>query len=91
MLVIGAGITLHNALKAADHLAGMGVHVRVLDPFTVKPLDVATVRDNARQCGGRVLTVEDHYPAGEQRGRDEEGGGFKIGVMRGDVSAQMFV
>jgi len=64
VLVIGAGITLHNALTAAEHLAGVGVHVRVLDPFTVKPLDVATIRDNAKQCGGRVLTVEDHYPAG---------------------------
>lgn len=64
VLVIGAGITLHNALKAADQLAGMGVHVRVLDPFTIKPLDVEAVKQNAKQCGGRVLTVEDHYPAG---------------------------
>ena len=67
VLVIGTGITLHNALTAAEHLASIGVHVRVLDPFTIKPLDVATIRDNAKQCGGRVLTVEDHYPAGKSR------------------------
>ena len=36
--------------------------VRVMDPFTVKPLDWEAVRGHAAVCGGRVVTVEDHYP-----------------------------
>jgi transketolase len=64
VLVIGAGITLFEALKAADELAAAGVKVRVMDPFTVKPLDWEAVQRHAAVCGGRVVTVEDHYPEG---------------------------
>ncbi|XP_060679059.1 transketolase-like, partial [Hemiscyllium ocellatum] len=60
-LVIGAGITLHNALEAADTLVAEGIHVRIIDPFTVKPLDAATIIANAKAVGGRIITVEDHY------------------------------
>ena len=35
-----------------------------MDPFTIKPLDTQAVVDNAAACGGRVITVEDHYPEG---------------------------
>jgi len=35
-----------------------------MDPFTIKPLDVAAVREAAAACGGRIVTVEDHYPEG---------------------------
>ena len=62
VLVVAAGVTLHEALKAADTLAEAGVHVRVMDPFTIKPLDIQAVQDNAAACNGRVITVEDHYP-----------------------------
>lgn len=41
-----------------------GVHARVIDPFTIKPLDVQTIVDNVAEVGGRVLVVEDHYPEG---------------------------
>uniref|UniRef100_UPI00398E329C transketolase-like protein 2 n=1 Tax=Pristiophorus japonicus TaxID=55135 RepID=UPI00398E329C len=64
ILVIGAGITLHEALAAANQLSGEGVHIRVLDPFTIKPLDAATIITNARAVGGRIITVEDHYHEG---------------------------
>jgi len=64
VLVVGAGITLFEALKAADTLAAAGVKVRVMDPFTVKPLDWEGVRRHTAACGGRVVTVEDHYPEG---------------------------
>jgi transketolase len=64
VLLIGAGVTLHEALAAADKLAKSGINVRVLDPFTIKPMDAAAVLENAKACGGRVLTVEDHYPEG---------------------------
>jgi len=62
--VIGCGVTLFEALKAADQLAAEGINVRVIDPFTLKPLDAQTVLDAARQTGGRIVTVEDHYPEG---------------------------
>lgn len=43
----------------------MGINARVMDPFTIKPLDVAAVLKNANACGGRVIVVEDHYYAGK--------------------------
>jgi len=63
-LIIGAGITLTEALKAADHLQQSGVHVCVIDPFTIKPLDAHTISEHARRVGGKVVTVEDHYAEG---------------------------
>ena len=62
--LVGAGVTLHECLKAAKELEGQGVSVRVVDPFTIKPLDRATLLACARETGGRVLTVEDHYAEG---------------------------
>ncbi|XP_061113074.1 transketolase-like [Conger conger] len=62
--VIGAGVTLHEALTAADQLAKEGVNIRVIDPFTIKPLDSATILLSARATGGRIITVEDHYKEG---------------------------
>ncbi|KAL8164367.1 UNVERIFIED_CONTAM: Transketolase-like protein 2 [Gekko kuhli] len=62
--VIGAGVTLHEALTAADELAKQGMHIRVIDPFTIKPLDAETIISNAKATGGRIITVEDHYREG---------------------------
>ncbi|KAK1801751.1 hypothetical protein P4O66_022392 [Electrophorus voltai] len=62
--VIGAGVTLHEALTACDQLAKEGVNIRVIDPFTIKPLDAATIVVCARATGGRVIAVEDHYKEG---------------------------
>lgn len=62
--VIGAGVTLFEALEAADRLAREGISVRVVDPFTVKPLDRATIVACVQATGGRVIVVEDHYPEG---------------------------
>jgi len=64
VLVVGAGVTLVEAVKAADILAAQGINIRVMDPFTIKPLDTKAVLENAAACGGRVVTVEDHYPEG---------------------------
>lgn len=64
VLVIGAGITVHEAIKASEELAKTGVNVRVLDPFTIKPIDAEAIIKNAKEVGGRVVTVEDHYPEG---------------------------
>lgn len=40
------------------------MHCCIIDPFTIKPLDQATIVEHAKRVGGRILTVEDHYPAG---------------------------
>lgn len=44
----------------------VGVNIRVIDPFTIKPLDAATIVAGARATQGRVITVEDHYKEGKQ-------------------------
>lgn len=64
VLIIAAGITLIETLKAADILQGRCIGVRVMDLFTIKPIDQATIIYNAQACEGRILTVEDHYPEG---------------------------
>jgi transketolase len=61
--VIGAGITLHEALAAADTLAGEGIATRVIDLYSLKPIDAETVRAAARETGA-IVTVEDHWPEG---------------------------
>ena len=39
-----------------------GVNVRLMDPFTIKPIDKEAILVNAKECGGKIITVEDHYP-----------------------------
>ena len=63
LTVVGAGITLHNALGAADALAADGIAIRVVDLYSVKPVDVATLNVCAEETG-KVLVVEDHAPEG---------------------------
>ena len=55
-------MTLEQALNAEKELSAAGLNVRVMDPFTVKPLDEEGIIKNALECGGRIVTVEDHYP-----------------------------
>ncbi len=62
--LIGAGVTLHNCLAAADALAAKKIPVRVIDLYSVKPVDVKTLREAARVTKGRLVVVEDHYPEG---------------------------
>jgi len=61
--LIGAGITLHEAMSAADALASEGMAARVIDLYSLKPIDVETLRAAARETG-RIITVEDHWPEG---------------------------
>jgi transketolase len=61
--LIGAGITLHEALKAADTLAAEGISARVIDVYSVKPIDADTIRAAGRDTGA-IITVEDHWPEG---------------------------
>ena len=61
--IIACGICLDEAVKAAERLAGDGVHARVLDAYSIKPIDAEAVRAAARDCGA-IVTVEDHAPEG---------------------------
>ena len=62
--IVAAGITLHESLKAADALGEEGISAGVIDLYSVKPVDGETLRAAAEATGGRVLTVEDHWPEG---------------------------
>ena len=62
--LIGAGVTLHECLKAADTLAKGGIRARVIDLYSLKPVDVATLREASKVTGGRLVVAEDHYPQG---------------------------
>jgi transketolase len=61
--VVGMGITVHEALKAADTLAEEDIAVRVIDAYSVKPIDADTLQA-AAEATGRIVTVEDHWPEG---------------------------
>ncbi|MFF3846336.1 transketolase [Streptomyces sp. NPDC002328] len=63
LTVVAAGVTVHEALKAADALAADGVDVRVVDLYSVKPVDRDTLRRAAEETGC-LLTVEDHHEEG---------------------------
>lgn len=64
VLIIGAGVSLYEGLAAANTLASEGINCRLLDPFTVKPIDQVAIVQNAKACKGRVVVVEDHYQQG---------------------------
>jgi transketolase len=61
--VIGAGITLFEAIKAHDELLAKGISIRVIDLYSVQPVDAASLIEAGRETG-RLITVEDHYIAG---------------------------
>ncbi len=64
LTIAGAGVTLFEALAAADTLAQEGIAVRVVDLYSVQPFPKSALAAQARATGDRVLVVEDHYPAG---------------------------
>ncbi|MBA2637326.1 MAG: transketolase [Solirubrobacterales bacterium] len=61
--LVGAGVTLHEALAAADRLAQDGISARVIDLYSVKPVDAGTLRTAASETG-TIVTIEDHWPEG---------------------------
>ncbi len=62
--VVAAGITLHEALKAYDQLKSDNITIRVIDAYSVKPIDDETLFAAAQEAGGKIITVEDHWPEG---------------------------
>lgn len=59
--IIAAGITLFEALKAYKQLALEGISVSIIDLYSIKPLDRATIVATAQSSGSKIITVEDHY------------------------------
>ena len=62
--VVAAGITVHEALKAASWLEAEGIAIRILDAYSVKPIDAQGILKAAQETGGRIIVVEDHYEQG---------------------------
>jgi transketolase len=62
--VVGAGVTVFEALKAHDELKAAGMPIRVIDLYSIAPVDRNALVAAARATGGQVITVEDHYAAG---------------------------
>lgn len=62
----GSSVSGGHFLYSCLHLilSPIGKSIRVIDPFTIKPLDAATVLASARATGGQIITVEDHYKEG---------------------------
>jgi len=62
--IVGAGVTLHEALKAYEQLKAKGIAARVIDLYCLKPMDGAALGAQVRATGGRLVIAEDHYPEG---------------------------
>jgi transketolase len=62
--IVAAGVTVFEALKAHDALAREGIRVRVIDAYSVQPIDAETLLASARATRNTVVTVEDHYVHG---------------------------
>ncbi len=62
--VVAAGITLHEALEAYDELQSEGITIRVIDAYSVKPMDEETILAAAQEVGNKFVVVEDHWPEG---------------------------
>jgi transketolase len=64
VVVVAAGVTLFEALKAHDQLKKSGIDIRVIDLFSIRPIDRETLVASAQSAGNHVITVEDHYSHG---------------------------
>ena len=62
--VVAAGVTLHETLKAQAILAADGILIRIIDLYSLKPVDTETLVDAANDTNNTLITVEDHYPEG---------------------------
>jgi transketolase len=79
--LVGVGITLHEAVKAHDQLKAQGIAARVIDAYSVKPIDANALHEAARATDGKIVVAEDHWPQGglgeavlEAFSRQESGG-----------------
>ena len=70
LTVVSSGMTLHEAIEANKILQSEKISIRVIDMFSVKPVDSETIIKNAKETNGLILVVEDHYPEGGMGGID---------------------
>jgi transketolase len=61
--LVASGVTVHEAIKAAETLAAEDIGARVIDLYSIKPIDAETLQ-TAAEATGRIITIEDHYPEG---------------------------
>jgi transketolase len=64
LTIVAAGVTLFEALKAHDQLKSSGIAVRVIDLYSIVPIDRNSLMESGRATQRRILTVEDHYAHG---------------------------
>lgn len=64
LTIVAAGVTLFEALKAYDQLKAANLSVRVIDLYSIAPIDRNTLLESGKSTQGRILTVEDHYAHG---------------------------
>ncbi|MEX2027904.1 MAG: transketolase, partial [Candidatus Curtissbacteria bacterium] len=64
LTIVACGVTLMEAMAAADELGADGINVRVIDAYSIKPIDASGLKKAAGATGNIVITVEDHYPEG---------------------------
>lgn len=62
--IVAAGITVHEALKAYDELKDEGIMARIIDAYSVKPIDEETLMVASQEAGNKIIVVEDHWPEG---------------------------
>jgi transketolase len=63
-VVITAGVTVHEALKACEMLKREGIAIRVIDAYSVEPIDKAGITKEVEKAGNKIVVVEDHFPGG---------------------------
>jgi transketolase len=61
--IVACGITVDEAVEAAERLGADGIRARVIDAYSIKPIDAGALQAAARECGA-IVTVEDHWPEG---------------------------
>jgi len=61
--IVASGVTVHEAMQAAETLADEDIGARVIDLYSIKPIDIEALQ-SAAEATGRIITVEDHYPEG---------------------------
>lgn len=60
-LIITAGVTIHESIKAYEKLLEEGINIRIIDLYSLQPIDATSLIKNAKECNNNVISVEDHY------------------------------
>ncbi|GEM_PF-2704117 len=88
MVLAGAGVTVHQALRAAEILENEDISAAVADIYSVKPFDTGEFADFVQENGGKLVVSEDHYPEGgigEMLGSELEGTGIEMRTLGVDT------